>query len=296
MLHQCSPPLLALFLAASRSSLALHAPSFDTTVLLDAQGNLQPPMDHAPNPRPSEQEEDDGVDKKLLKDGWCAPFVEGALVIGDREGVSHWKDVNRRECWSYCRLDPTCEQAVHEVDNTNGNMQCWLGTNFAGNPKGDQNVALRGTEQYGCPTCNSTCYAKRGFDFSKARDVKDGYCSDFVEGFEKEQGPVQCDFHSNSVHEQTHCSHWGPEYALSEIGCWTKCDALAHCTQAVYDSHNNACWVGTGVMRAEPPGHNQCPDCINKCYARHGFNGGGEGEGGDNSDDDNADHPAEPSV
>lgn len=216
---------------------------------------------HAPTDRVPPVEEDDGVDPALVKDGWCDPFIEGSLIRGTGEDVTKWKDLTRGECWSKCNLDPACEQAIYEIDDSNGDTHCFIGTGFM--------MVATPTLSHRCETCKDACYAKNGFGFERARHVKPGFCSEFVEGYAK--GMVrQCDLHSTSTEEQTHCSHWGQEYDLSEIGCWTKCESTASCHQAIYDNATANCWIGTSNM-TQNPGPNQCPTCINSCYAKHGF-------------------------
>jgi len=222
----------------------------------------------------------DGVDQANTREGACSPFVEGAWQHTSEgaltaEDLTRWPDLTIEQCWSKCTLDPACEQAKFEkAAGVDGKRKCTIGTNFMAN-----NITITDdfyVDKSKVGSGEAGCYAKNGFGNAHVRKVKDGFCHNFAEGW-KVDYVEQCDLHSTSVEHQEECSHWGTEYDMTEIGCWSQCESKPACTQAVYDHSTSNCWIGTGHMDKEPGfgehGLHQCPTCKNKCFAKHGFAG-----------------------
>lgn len=195
-----------------------------------------------------------------IKDGFCSNWLEGSSVRTNGESSSYWGSSNQLtegQCFDNCDLDKACEQAVYQAST----QECWLGINAMTQDPGPM----------ACDGCVNTCYAKNGFGHQLNISVKDGWCSNFAEGWGG-AAPQQCDLMANTVDSQSQCSHWGAEYDLSERGCWVKCQENPKCTQAIYENKEGSwgCFIGTGVMNSVP-GPSRCADCNNRCYAPNGF-------------------------
>lgn len=209
------------------------------------------------------------VHEGLIKEGWCSNWQEGSSVRELGALKSYWGPehggLTERECFFNCDDDGACEQASYN----HSTKECWLGINaMSADPEP--------CHHHGC---NNTCYAKHGWSHSLALDVKDGWCSEFQEGWGGtgvHTGATQCDLNSHSVESQKECSHWGAEYGLSERGCWVKCQENSACKQAVYEANELdgdwSCFIGTNPMHVDP-GPSRCTNCNNRCYAPLGFGG-----------------------
>lgn len=177
-----------------------------------------------------------------------------------REGIAYFPGdwtvgktgtlLSQGECEEKCEADIACEQAVFRV-NTH---ECWLGVEVMSTAHGFTNSELSYEEK---------CFAKKGFDAHSPRSgrLKNGYCGDslFIEGFEgtgTHSNAKACDPYDRDVEDQLKCSHWPASFKLSPEGCWARCDANAHCTQAVYTKRVEAgsaepeyeCRIGTNEM------------------------------------------------
>lgn len=224
--------------------------------------------------------------------GWCGNWQEGSSwrtlgyeksYWGPEEGMTH-----QAECWAKCHSDPACRQAVYKQNETENVPQtyCWIGLNTMDcqNASNPDECVDRPAKTTGChSSCHEYCYAKDGFDPTEhERDVltadvlservKSGWCADWVQGGGQIGLPRQCDIseveHPDSDYPENACSHWGPEFDLSERGCWEKCETNPTCTQAVYRDNfrKYACWIGTRMMSTTPT----ASDMFDRCYDKAG--------------------------
>merc|ERR1719401_548325 len=132
------------------------------------------------------------------------------------------------------------------------------------------------------------CYAKHGFAFVWAYQVRDGMCQDFFPGY-KIEGDFpyarQCqeyDTNENLAQEpweiDEKCHHWGPEFELSERGCWGRCLANPHCLTAEYEVHKADCKLGLLPMLRHEETKHRCVkkndyhhQCKSRCFSRYGL-------------------------
>lgn len=216
----------------------------------------------------------DDTHNPKVRSGWCNPWQEGTSirVAGDMSGVSYfpsnWKDghpLSEQECWDKCEGDDACEQAVYRT--TDG--QCWLGTNTLPRDPGSKGW------KSACVDCEDKCFAKHGYGYTIAHKIRPGFCAPWQEGFGSASGQSgECAENDPDLADQRKCSHWPATFALSERGCFAKCDALPACKQAVYSANTFECWIGVKEFAADPGAHgweSHCPTCQDSCYAKHGF-------------------------
>jgi hypothetical protein len=213
--------------------------------------------------------------------GWCSPWKWGSsrefetppdmsnlASRNHREGIAYFpgdwtvaetgSSLTQGECEEKCEADVACEQAVFRV-NTH---ECWLGVETMSANHGSGHA--EGFDNSG-NSYEEKCFAKRGFDVHSPRSgrLRNGYCGDdlFREGFEP-GNTKPCDPYDRDVEDQLHCSYWPSTFKLSPEGCWARCDANEHCTQAVYTKrlpeagsltgaetdYDYECRIGTFIM------------------------------------------------
>jgi len=215
-----------------------------------------------------------------IKSGWCANWEEGSSIVHTGDMISFFgshHDLTEAACFDKCDNERVCEQAVYAHNSS----ECFLGINsMEADPSADS---------------VHTCYAKHGFKYKKELAVKDGWCNEWTEGWARGSGARQCNLEDITPNAQLSCSHWGPEYALSELGCWQLCRDNQHCTQAVYEvamfqdlgssepphieDNSWHCFIGVHNMTANP-GTNRDFTKHAKCFAKNGFQFSGHLAGG----------------
>jgi len=211
--------------------------------------------------------------------GFCPNWRFGSSYLGLRKDDAWFDQCGDEEsCAEHCDEDPACEQSVYYAVN----RTCYLGVNMM-------------TEQP-VEVDDIFCYAKNHFGTpsedlqggtTPVHTVVNGMCQGFFAGFEMEGDfprARQCqDSDTNRYlaqedwEQDQQCHHWGPEFELTEEGCWGRCKLEPHCLTAEYDVYKADCKLGLLPMRTHNTFKNRCNGindyhhkCQTRCYSKYG--------------------------
>jgi hypothetical protein len=210
--------------------------------------------------------------KGMIKPGACPNFIFGSSYLYNKENDAWFKDIHdEEECAQECDDDRACEQAIYWAHN----KTCYIG--------------LGSMDVEPVPEDDVFCYAKHFFNYTWDYHVEDGMCQDFFPGFAIEGDfPLarQCQESDTNTYlaqeaweHDERCHHWGPEFELSEKGCWGRCLANPHCLTAEYEVFKSDCKLGLLPMTKHNGFKSRCKSgvmnyqhtCKSRCFSKYGL-------------------------
>jgi hypothetical protein len=209
-------------------------------------------------------------DEDLIKAGHCHNWTRGSSFHGHAKFDDWFLVPTMDECRLRAKADPAVEQAEFHAADRGG--LCVLGV---GTMRNDPTPSEDGS--------SVECFGRHGFSHTEHLVILDGMCPKFFTGYaanpvEQKLYQRQCDYHTGNQNPggsesnaRELCNHWGPEFALSERGCWAKCQINEQCQSAEYDEQTFDCKIGLQPVATHTANVQRCETCKSKCYARWGL-------------------------